>query len=66
LVVLQASYCPVLDLDGKVSKIVKFANHITELVTLGDSLARLSKSDIEKRLDKRFPRRSTSFAWTST
>jgi methyl-accepting chemotaxis protein len=66
LVVLQASYCPVLDLDGKVSKIVKFANHITELVTLGDALARLSKSEIEKRLDKHFPRRSTSFAWTST
>ncbi len=54
LVVLQASYCPVLDLDGKVSKVVKFANDITELVTLGDALARLSKGDIEKRLDKPF------------
>jgi methyl-accepting chemotaxis protein len=54
LVVLQASYCPVLDLDGKVSKVVKFANNITELVMLGDALARLSKGDIEKRLDKPF------------
>ncbi len=51
---LQASYNPVLDCDGKVMKVIKFANDITDLMLLGDGLARLSDGDIELRLEKPF------------
>ncbi len=51
---LQASYNPVFDLDGKVSKVVKFANDITDLGMLGDGLARLSQGDLRERLERPF------------
>ncbi len=51
---LQASYCPVKDPSGKVFKIVKFATDITDLMRLGDGLARLAKGDVEGRIDKPF------------
>ena len=51
---LQASYCPVADLSGKVFKVVKFATDITDLMLLGEALARLAKGDVERRLDRPF------------
>jgi methyl-accepting chemotaxis protein len=54
MVWLQASYCPVIDLSGKVYKVVKFATDITDLMRLGDALARLAKGDVERRLEKPF------------
>jgi methyl-accepting chemotaxis protein len=51
---LQASYCPVADLSGKICKVVKFATDITDLMRLGDALARLARGDIERRIDAPF------------
>ena len=51
---LQASYNPVFDLDGKVYKVVKFANDISDLGMLGDGLARLSQGDLRERLERPF------------
>jgi methyl-accepting chemotaxis protein len=54
MVWLQAAYCPVIDLSGKVYKIVKFATDITDLMLLGEALARLAKGDVERRIEKPF------------
>jgi methyl-accepting chemotaxis protein len=55
---LQASYNPIFDTNGKVTKIVKFASDITGRVSavkeIGDALARLSDGDLEKRIDNTF------------
>ena len=51
---LQASYSPLFDLEGKVYKVVKFAYDITDLLMLGEGLARLAKGDIRRRLDQPF------------
>ncbi len=51
---LQASYNPVVDLSGKVVKIIKFASDITDLLMLGEGLARLSDNDLRQRLDRPF------------
>ena len=51
---LQASYSPVFDLDGRIYKIIKFANDITDLLKLGDGLARLSRGDLSERLETPF------------
>ena len=51
---LQASYNPVLDLDSKVYKVVKYAFDISDLLVLGDALAQLSRSDLSARLDRPF------------
>jgi len=51
---LQASYCPITDLSGKVVKIVKFATDISELMQLGEALARLARGDLSERIDKPF------------
>ncbi len=53
-VLLQASYNPVRDFDGKVYKVVKFAADISDLITLGDGLAHLAKNDLSQRLDRPF------------
>ena len=51
---LQASYCPITDLSGKVVRIVKFATDITEMMQLGEALARLARGDLSERIDKPF------------
>ncbi len=51
---LQASYSPVRDLAGNVYKIIKFAYDITDLLQLGEAMARLSSGDLRQRLDQPF------------
>ncbi len=53
-ILLQASYNPVLDLNGKVFKVVKFAADISDLIQLGEALSRLSNNDLRQRLEKPF------------
>lgn len=47
---IQASYNPIFDADGKVFKIVKFANDVTQRVnnvnSLSDGLARMAEGDL--------------------
>ncbi|WP_373986837.1 methyl-accepting chemotaxis protein [Duganella sp. BuS-21] len=45
---IQATYNPILDLNGKPYKIVKYASDITSQVELEESVAAKSKSDGEK------------------
>jgi methyl-accepting chemotaxis protein len=54
IVWIQASYNPIFDLDGKVSKVVKFANDITDLTYLGEGMARLAAKDVERGIDVPF------------
>ncbi|MUO78008.1 PAS domain S-box protein [Agrobacterium vitis] len=55
---IAASYNPILDLDGKVVKVVKFATDATARVqtvsSLGDSLKRLCSGDFAFQLDEPF------------
>jgi methyl-accepting chemotaxis protein len=57
-VVINASYNPILDANGKVTKVVKFATDVTERVhavnTIGEALTRLSKGDLSFSLDQPF------------
>ncbi len=52
---IQGSYNPILDIDGKVAKVVKFATDITENVrfieTIGSALSGLANGDLAQRLD---------------
>ncbi|EEF24138.1 two component histidine kinase, putative, partial [Ricinus communis] len=45
---IQATYNPILDLNGKPYKVVKFATDITAQVDLEESVAAKAKSDAEK------------------
>ncbi len=55
---IQASYNPIMDADGKVLKVVKFASDVTERVRvieeLGAGLGRLADSNIRMTLDHPF------------
>ena len=51
---LQASYNPILDLNGKVIKIVKYANDITDLTAIGEGLSRLASNDLRHDIDQPF------------
>jgi methyl-accepting chemotaxis protein len=55
---LQASYNPIFDMNGKVTKVVKFAADISDRVRavkeIGDGLARLADGDLETRIEKQF------------
>ena len=51
---IQGSYNPILDLNGKVMKVVKFANDITDLTEIGAGLARLADKNLEQRIEKPF------------
>ncbi|MGG7518815.1 methyl-accepting chemotaxis protein [Allorhizobium undicola] len=57
-IIIAASYNPILDLSGKVVKVVKFANDVTKRVktvaALGDSLKRLCSGDFGFKLDEPF------------
>ena len=58
VVVINASYNPILDAKGKVTKVVKFATDVTERVhavnTIGDALEKLARGDLSFNLDKPF------------
>ena len=55
---IQASYNPIFDADGNVTKVVKFATDVTARViavdTLGDSLKRLADGDVAQRISEAF------------
>ncbi len=55
---IQASYNPILDLNGKVTKVVKFATDVTGRVQavqkIANGLARLADSNIESDIDVAF------------
>ena len=57
-VIIAATYNPILDIHGKVVKIVKFATDVTERVktvsTLGDALKRLCSGDFGFQLTEPF------------
>ncbi|MBA4795865.1 MAG: PAS domain-containing protein [Rhizobiales bacterium] len=57
-VVINASYNPILDDRGRVTKVVKFATDVTERVTavdtIGDALGRLAKGDVSFNIDQAF------------
>ena len=53
---LQAAYNPIFDIDGKVTKVVKFATDLTErmdnVALVGQALARMADGDLEIRVDQ--------------
>lgn len=55
---IQASYNPIMDIDGKVLKVVKFATDVTERIRvieeLGAGLGRLADSNIRLTIDQPF------------
>jgi methyl-accepting chemotaxis protein len=56
---IQASYNPIIDMNGKVSKVVKFATDVTDRVravnTLGDGLGKLAAGDLQQQISTPFP-----------
>ncbi|NEI03152.1 methyl-accepting chemotaxis protein [Rhizobium leguminosarum] len=58
LVVINASYNPILDAKGKITKIVKFATDVTERVhavnTIGAALTKLAQGDLSFSIDQPF------------
>ena len=56
---IQASYNPIIDINGKVFKVVKFATDVTGRVNavnaLGHGLTRLADGDLEQSLHEPFP-----------
>ena len=55
---IQASYNPVFDMDGRITKIVKFATDITGRVnavnSIGNGLRRMADGDLERLIDEPF------------
>ena len=51
-VLLQASYNPILDLKGRVVKVVKFAIDLSDLAELGKNLNKLAAGDVEHAIVK--------------
>jgi methyl-accepting chemotaxis protein len=55
---IQASYNPIFDMAGKVSKVVKFATDVTERVRavseIGQGLAELAENNLQYRLERPF------------
>jgi len=58
LVVINASYNPILDSKGKVTKVVKFATDVTERVhavmTIGAALTKLAQGDLSFSIEQPF------------
>jgi methyl-accepting chemotaxis protein len=53
-IVLQASYNPIKDPDGRVIKIIKFANDISDIVEIGAGLARVAANDVDQPIQRPF------------
>ena len=51
---LLGYYTPILDLKGRVAKVVKFATDMTDLMELRDALSRLAHNDLEQPISKQF------------
>ena len=51
---IQASYNPILDMNGRVIKVVKYASDITDLTEIGSGLARVAANDFGQRIDRAF------------
>src|SRR5262245_48425861 len=56
---IQASYNPIFDMNGRVSKVVKFATDVTDRVkavaTLGEGLGNLATGDLQQQITTPFP-----------
>jgi methyl-accepting chemotaxis protein len=55
---IQASYNPIIDMNGKVCKVVKFATDVTDLKsieTLGVGLSQLAAGDLQQEITAPFP-----------
>ncbi|HZG27493.1 MAG TPA: methyl-accepting chemotaxis protein [Ensifer sp.] len=56
---IQASYNPILDPDGRVLRVIKFATDVTERVhavqEIGRALNRLAEGDLAQTVDRNFP-----------
>jgi methyl-accepting chemotaxis protein len=57
-IVIQGSYNPIMDENGKVVKVVKFATDVTKRVEavneIGDALMALAAGDLEQRIERAF------------
>ena len=51
---IQASYNPILDMNKKVIKVVKFATDITDLTEIGSGLERLANRNFKQKIEKTF------------
>ena len=51
---IQASYNPIFDMNGKVVKVVKFANDISDLTQIGAGLSRLANRDLNHPIESAF------------
>jgi methyl-accepting chemotaxis protein len=51
---IQGSYNPIMDLDGKVFKVVKYATDVTDLTEIGAGLARMADGHLDQQIDKAF------------
>ncbi len=51
---IQANYNPIVDMNGKVMKIVKFANDISDLTYIGAGLARLADKVLDQDITRAF------------
>ena len=51
---IQASYNPILDVRGKVAKVVKYATDITDLTYIGEGLERLAGNDLTRNISRPF------------
>ncbi len=55
---IQASYNPILDAEGRVFKVVKFASDVSDRVanveTLADSLTAMAEGDLTRQIEKPF------------
>ena len=54
LILLQASYNPIFDLAGRVTKIVKFGTDFSDLGVFGANMAQLASKDFEHAIDMPF------------
>src|SRR5262249_45441405 len=56
---IQASYNPIFDMNGRVSKVVKFATDVTDRVkavaTLGEGLGNLAAGNLQQQITTPFP-----------
>jgi len=59
VIVIQGSYNPILDINGKVVKVMKFATDVTKRVEavneIGEALTALAGGDLEQRMERPFP-----------
>ncbi len=51
---IQASYNPVFDMNGRPTKVIKYANDISDLTEIGIGLKRFANNDLTRLIDQPF------------